>query len=459
MAFPLVENSATTAVAGSSVELNMPAHDENDGLLLLAGIDNASISSLDDVNGVSWSLLTTVSSTCRFEIWYLEAGSDDGSPSTITCTLSTTDDITAAILTISGVDHTTTWLDIETTEEFTGSNYDPPELTPSWGSDDNLWLTGCCSANGGASITGPSGYSEVVNIAPGGAGTKQAIAIYEKDSATGTENPGTGTIGIFDDRIPFTIGVRPVGAIGQTVTVPLIEPATIFTPPTLYHDLIQLPTVSATTVFTPSIAKPAFIAVGNIKPVTIYNPRAYLNNQFIGIPLYQPLTVYQPRVAYGRIIGLDLLTPVTIYSPQNLNHTVALGFIEPTTIFEPFVYKDVNIQVNMYLGISFSAYLNIVLDVDKTPDNDNPLVVTGTLQLAADANSGDTTLTLTATTLTGTVEAGDTLTISGNTFTITESAVAASNQITVSIFPGMDDEIVLTLQSMTTVYDPSLVGS
>lgn len=59
----------------------------------------------------------------------------------------------------------------------------------------------------------------------------------------------------------------------------------------------------------------------------------------------------------------------------------------------------------------------------------------------AAAKVGATTLTLTATSVTGTLVKGDILTILGNNYVVTEDATAASNEITVKIYPALKKDI------------------
>lgn len=72
----------------------------------------------------------------------------------------------------------------------------------------------------------------------------------------------------------------------------------------------------------------------------------------------------------------------------------------------------------------------------------------GTLSAAvkpkAATSAGATTLTLAATTVTGTLVKGDILTILGDNYTVTEDVTAASNEIVVNIYPALKKDVTTT---------------
>ncbi len=69
---------------------------------------------------------------------------------------------------------------------------------------------------------------------------------------------------------------------------------------------------------------------------------------------------------------------------------------------------------------------------------------------AAAASKGDTTLTISATSLTGTLVLGDILTVGGNSYVVTESANAASNAVTAKIAPAVIADIAANAEVTVT---------
>jgi hypothetical protein len=96
--------------------------------------------------------------------------------------------------------------------DFSGSG-DPASLTATWGSADNLWLA-VCGREGNDITTYPTGYSGGVTGYNGG--VWGAVALAYKESASATENPGTG-FGTGGATVHVgTIAIR--GSAASTVT-------------------------------------------------------------------------------------------------------------------------------------------------------------------------------------------------------------------------------------------------
>jgi hypothetical protein len=91
---------------------------------------------------------------------------------------------------------------------------DPPSLTPSWGSAENLWLAiGFCDFGSFTFGSYPSGYALGINTVQTGAGTGNAVSVAGK-LATGTsEDPGAFTISASARNwASFTLAIRPLAS-------------------------------------------------------------------------------------------------------------------------------------------------------------------------------------------------------------------------------------------------------
>jgi hypothetical protein len=89
---------------------------------------------------------------------------------------------------------------------------DPPSLTPSWGSTENLWLAiGFCENGSFTFGSYPSGFALGVNTVQTGVGTGNAVSVAGK-LATGTsEDPGAFTISASSRKwATFTLAIRPL---------------------------------------------------------------------------------------------------------------------------------------------------------------------------------------------------------------------------------------------------------
>lgn len=99
---------------------------------------------------------------------------------------------------------------------------DPPDLTPTWGSANTLWIAGVVAADilgGTIDVTAaPTNYSGLIKsnqVLQGGVNYLLASA-WRQLTAT-SENPGSFTLtgtGIAQGTFAFTIAVRPAGSAG-----------------------------------------------------------------------------------------------------------------------------------------------------------------------------------------------------------------------------------------------------
>ncbi len=104
---------------------------------------------------------------------------------------------------------------------------DPPNLSPSWGSENTLWIAvaGHTAISAAAFTAEPSGYSNFQNNGASTGGSACSIATAVKTATASSEDPGTFTAGGSNRYWAcFTVGVRPAGAgvdetfIGSVIT-------------------------------------------------------------------------------------------------------------------------------------------------------------------------------------------------------------------------------------------------
>lgn len=94
----------------------------------------------------------------------------------------------------------------------------PPSLTASWGSDDNLWIA-CVGADPSKNIgTFPSGYSETQWSGNGEGAYPPTGTAVKASEAAATENPGSfAAPDYFSETGVTTIAVRPAGGSTQSL--------------------------------------------------------------------------------------------------------------------------------------------------------------------------------------------------------------------------------------------------
>ena len=97
---------------------------------------------------------------------------------------------------------------------------DPPALTPTWGSDDNLWLA-VSTGNVATSVTTyPTNYSSGV-ITTNASATDVASA--QRGLTAASENPGTFTMGQSAINVNFTIAVRPAEGTNNVLMTTILS--------------------------------------------------------------------------------------------------------------------------------------------------------------------------------------------------------------------------------------------
>lgn len=212
MAFPSVGSAVDTDFASSvtSMAVNLPAS-INSGDLILAFVEVR--------NSGTWTVPTDWvefdaqlggSSVGELTVFYKIADGTEGSTATWTASTGTTAAWQTRLVTSW---HGTTPPESNTSSGDFSTNPNPPSLTPSWGSDDTLWIevagnTATTNLTTGAS-TSYSDYS--LNTTSSG-GSQCNISSAYRQNTTGTEDPDEmANAGSIRYWAAATIAIRPSG--------------------------------------------------------------------------------------------------------------------------------------------------------------------------------------------------------------------------------------------------------
>lgn len=240
MAFPTVAAFAETLQASNATAhagITVPAHNTGDMLMLVSGTDGDNIlSSVSTLNGAAWTVVFTTDVTqnaVSSHMAFVRATSNQATPTTVTATFTQSEVGTHQVYRLTGVHATSAPEGGFGT--LTSLAYDPPSLTASWGSDDNLWFAGASvdDSSQTTNITSiPANYAngQIRNMAVNG-GICHVTA--RRELAAATENPGTGDIDTSEQWTSFTIVVR--GAVAAAPASPRAA-----RPPTRFGALLQL---------------------------------------------------------------------------------------------------------------------------------------------------------------------------------------------------------------------------
>lgn len=224
-AFPVVESVATSNTGNATHATTMPATvNAGDLLIALSCMENGA-SAQNTVTDWTRPIYEASGSSGggAFGLYYKVAvGDEDGTSVSFTTTQSRETSI--ILYRISG------WYGSDTNGLSTSSSTptatsDPPSVTASWGSDDNLFITFHCAFDDDANATAaPTNYSNLQNqISGGGVGLSASAASAERQLAASSDDPGVFTL----DAAPGvyytgTMVIRPATA-GGSLGIPIIQ--------------------------------------------------------------------------------------------------------------------------------------------------------------------------------------------------------------------------------------------
>ena len=230
MANPVEEARATTISEGTattSAVINLPSGiTSGEGLLVTISVNDIPGSTFPG----GWTELFNIPTSAdkaTLICGYRDADGTEGS--TITVTLSTSEQFSAVAARYSGVDFGT-----NIPEYVTGVTDDPANITPAGGALDYKILAPIAIDTNLTTITSfPSGYSNTLDQQSHSSGPACRLGMCEKDlTAASSENPGAYTLSGSNRKITATIAITPVaggatnpkGVFGMPLNRPLRGP-------------------------------------------------------------------------------------------------------------------------------------------------------------------------------------------------------------------------------------------
>jgi hypothetical protein len=92
----------------------------------------------------------------------------------------------------------------------TSTSMDPPNLAPSWGSDDTYWLAGATYFQGQRFVTAlPGSYGNQLGVIRWDNSNAGGVILMSRTNAAASENPGAYTLSTSQAWVACTIGIRP----------------------------------------------------------------------------------------------------------------------------------------------------------------------------------------------------------------------------------------------------------
>lgn len=200
MAFPTIEGTNTSVESSDTTShtVSLPSGINADELLLVViGIEGDS-GTITDPSGWTRLLKDVGNNWGTLYVIYKVASGSEGS--TISFTTSNNRNSAHVAMRISGHDSSTNAPEInnDDTGSFTqDKNPDPPNLSPSGGAKDYLYLCGYGQGDrsGTSEVSVPTNYTSVANaFASGGEFDQAGVSVAERNLNASSENPGTFTM-------------------------------------------------------------------------------------------------------------------------------------------------------------------------------------------------------------------------------------------------------------------------
>ena len=211
MAFPVHEETVATSVTMSALAhvVTLPASiSTGDRLFIFYNANDGA----ETPSASGWTALLgpiTQLTSGRLGILTRKANGAEGA----SVTVDWTGKVTAAYLAMRiSAEHATTPPEITTAVIANSNAPNSSGLSPSWGSDDTLWLAAFMSRSANpTSYTPPTNYTS--RGTQNGSGNA-ALAVASRALAAASEDPGAWALGAAVDWNAYTIGVRPVPTAG-----------------------------------------------------------------------------------------------------------------------------------------------------------------------------------------------------------------------------------------------------
>lgn len=214
MAFPQVQSSAhgNSAANVTTQNITLPTGiSSGDLCVIIFSNDGAqTVSVTTPASGWSGPIGQGVGPSNNNRLSVLWRWCDGTESSTITVTITSTEGCAWTAYRISGADSTTD-PEISATASGTSTAPNADNLTPSWGSEDTLWIVLYGWDGNVAHSTYPTNYGSNqltdrwANVAGCG------VASATRELAASSENPGAAAIGASDQWVAYTLAIRPQG--------------------------------------------------------------------------------------------------------------------------------------------------------------------------------------------------------------------------------------------------------
>jgi len=221
MAFPIVSDETIEAFASNTTEhlVDMPTT-VNSGDLLLVMFTNDAADTVATPTGWTQLFSETRSPSVRHSGYYKIADGTEGG-TTVDFVTSGTETAVAAVYRITSW-HGTTPPEVGTAAEGASVSPDPPNLIPSWGAEDTLWIAhfGGDDPSGNGTVDAiPTSYTNELDARANDFSSSCLGGSARRDLNATSDNPGTFTMNNLEGWVANITAVRPAAAAAGSLIV------------------------------------------------------------------------------------------------------------------------------------------------------------------------------------------------------------------------------------------------
>lgn len=273
------------------------------------------------------------------------------------------------------------------------ANPNPPNLAPTGGSKDYLWIAGFAQEGEEADDdtwcnSAPTNFTNLLQKTTGTAGqvlTNASLATAERTAAAASQDPGTFNTDQALDYKAFTIAVHPAGPSTQTYTPALINQAAATFAPTIIQQQFYTPALLDQTAVAhqPTIIQQQFVSLGLIdRTAATFDPQVNLV-VFPGF-INQAAATFTPTISAVELTWYGWSATFQNFITQD----VALGLINQTaTPFAPTVSASSSISLALIdqtatasaPSLSLTIYIPLI---DRTAATFTPTVTPGAVNVS-----------------------------------------------------------------------------
>lgn len=220
MAFPVVESLTATPLDGDATQhlIAMPAA-VNAGDLLIVIFSNDGAATV--ATPADWNLLDSAvqGTTNRLSNYYKIAVGNEGG-TTVDFVTSATEEAVAHVYRISGW-HGTTPPEVGTAATGNNTTPDSPQLTPSWGAEDTLWLAAYGADATDTTSAYPTSFTDGQTDSTPAPGSC-TVASARRDFNGTVLNPPVFTMAPSEQWVAQTFAIRPSAGVATVDPYPYI---------------------------------------------------------------------------------------------------------------------------------------------------------------------------------------------------------------------------------------------